>query len=589
MDIKTHVDELVSGYSRAKTERVEGNYFKPYEVIKTVEYYTDSKYLNGQQDELGRDKPFYNIINYRLNTAYKATPFATKDIQLVPDGGENTMKVSLLSKELHDWFKEVNYDATIDKMRYVRPKYGELIVKKVEKEGTLDIQVVDMRNIVVDPTELYNTFIEIHYVSPSKLSKMKGKWNHVEEILEEKNLKTTTVTNAIGSESEVSIDQYEIHEVYGEFPESMIKEDGDETEYKLYRVYMCGEYILDAREVDDFPYKNLSWEELGGRSLGRGVVEDGFEAQVWSNDAVLKERDMMEHAAKPVFVTDDDEVEDNILMDYDSGQIVHVNDGRKLTLLNNVPSSLPQIQSILNKWDAQYERTSSSFESVTGENMPSRTPFRTVAMLQQAGSSSFEEKNKAFGIFQKELIYDWVLPYLIKKLKKEHILVAEFTKEEMEDYLDDFATYEVNQFLRDQTLKMNNISKEDMGVLMEAAKSQAKSKRAMRIPEGYYDNIKTKVDILTTGENMDKQAMFESLNNLMMTVAQNPQIMTDPALSKLFGKIIDLSGVGVTLPELTNQLNVEQNQPTLPGQSNPGGAQGVQPGMPGQENLGGGQ
>lgn len=587
--ITDYIQLLSAGYKEAETERVEGNYFRPYDLIKTIEYYTDSKYLNGQIDNLGRDKPFYNIVNYRLNTAYKATPFATKDIQLIPDGDENSLKVSLLNKELHDWFKEVNYDETIDKMRWARPKYGELIVKKREYDGKLDIDVVDLRNIIVDPSDLYNVFIEIHYMSPAKLSKMKDKWDNVDEVLGDENLKKKLISNAIGSESEVTVDQYKIYEVYGEFPESEIYEDGDEHTYKLFRAYICEDYLLDVREVDEFPYKNLSWEEVGGRSIGRGVVEDGIEAQVWSNDAVIKERDMMEHASKIVFVTDDDEVEDNMMIDYDSGSIIHVNDGRKLSMLNNVPSSLPQIQAILNKWDAQYERASSSFESVTGETMPSRTPFRTVAMLQQAGNSSFAEKNKAFGILQKEIIYDWILPYIINKLQDEHMLVAEFTKEEMELYLDDFATYEVNEFLKDQTLKMKVISQTDWDTLLEVAKMDAKSKRIMRIPKGYYKDIRTKVDILTTGENMDKQAMFESLNNLMITVAQNPQIMTDPALSKLFGKIIDLSGVGVTLPEITNKLNVEQNQQTIPGQGDIPGAQGIQPSMPGQENLGGGQ
>ena len=584
-----YINGLVANYDEAKAERVEGNYFKPFEVIKTIEYYTDSRYLNGQTDSLGRDKPFYNIVNYRLNTAVKATPFDTKDIQLIPDGDENALRVSLLNKELHDWFKEVNYDKTINEQRYVRAKHGHVIVKKTEHEGKLNIETVDLRNVVVDPSSLENTFVEIHYMTPSKLAKMRGKWDYIDEILSDPNKISKKTVNAIGSETETSTDQIEIYEVYGEFPASEIYEDGDEYEYSLYRLYTCGDYILDAREVKELPYKDLAWETVNGRSLGRGVVEDGFESQVWSNDAVIKERDMMEHASKIVFVTDDDEVEDNMLIDYDSGSIVHVNDGRKLTMLNNVPSSLPQIQAILNKWDSQYERTSSSFDSVTGATMPSRTPFRTVAMLQEAGNSMFKERLQEFGIWQKEIMYDWVLPYLIKKLKKEHMLVAEFSKDEFELYLDDFADHEVNMFLSEATIKKKLILQEDLEALKEEAKLKALAKRVMRIPEGYYDDIKLKVDIVTTGENMDKQAMFESLNNLMITVSQNPQIMTDPALSKLFGKIIDLSGVGITLPEITSNLNVEQNQQALPGQGNASGAQGVLPSGVGQEGLGGGQ
>lgn len=587
--ITDRIKSLVQNYDQAKVERVEENYFTPFEVIKTIEYYTDSKYLGGMLDDLGRDKPFYNIVNYRLNTAYKATPFSTKDIQLIPDGGENALRVSLLNHELHDWFKEVNYDATIDKMRWNRAKYGSLIVKKIEKDGELKIECVDLRNVVVDPSNLFNVFIEIHYLSPTQLAKKRGKWNYVEELLSDKNYKSSKIKNAIGSETEVTVDQYTIYEVYGEFAESEIEDGGDEYKFNLYRLYLCDDYILRADIIDEFPYKHLAWEEVGGRSLGRGVVEDGFQAQIWSNDAVLKERDMMEHASKITFVTDDEEVEDNILTDYDSGSIIHVGDGRRLSMLNNVPSSLPQIQAILNKWDAQYERVSSSFESVTGETMPSRTPFRTVAMLQQAGNSSFQEKNKAFGIFQKEIMYDWVIPYLIKKLKKSHKIWVDFTKEEMDLFNDDFATYEINEFLKEQTLKRKTVTQEDYNLLLEQQRGKVTTRRFMEIPDGYYDDIRTKVDIVTTGENVDKAALLESLNTLLITVAQNPQVMTDPALSKLFSRIIDMSGVGVSLPELTTNLNVEQNQQSLPGQGNIGGAEAVLGGGLGQENIGGGQ
>ena len=587
--ITDRIKSLVQNYDQAKVERVEENYFTPFEVIKTIEYYTDSKYLGGMLDGLGRDKPFYNIVNYRLNTAYKATPFSTKDIQLIPDGGENALRVSLLNHELHDWFKEVNYDATIDKMRWNRAKYGSLIVKKIEKDGDLKIECVDLRNVVVDPSNLFNVFIEIHYLSPTQLAKKRGKWNYVEELLSDKNYKSSKIKNAIGSETEVTVDQYTIYEVYGEFAESEIEDGGDEYKFNLYRLYLCDDHILRADIIDEFPYKHLAWEEVGGRSLGRGVVEDGFQAQIWSNDAVLKERDMMEHASKITFVTDDEEVEDNILTDYDSGSIIHVGDGRRLSMLNNVPSSLPQIQAILNKWDAQYERVSSSFESVTGETMPSRTPFRTVAMLQQAGNSSFQEKNKAFGIFQKEIMYDWVIPYLIKKLKKSHKIWVDFTKEEMDLFNDDFATYEINEFLKEQTLKRKTVTQEDYNLLLEQQRGKVTTRRFMEIPDGYYDDIRTKVDIVTTGENVDKAALLESLNTLLITVAQNPQVMTDPALSKLFSRIIDMSGVGVSLPELTTNLNVEQNQQSLPGQGNIGGAEAVLGGGLGQENIGGGQ
>jgi hypothetical protein len=201
-------------------------------------------------------------------------------------------------------------------------------------------------------------------------------------------------------------------------------------------------------------------------------------------------------------------------------------------------------------------------------------------MLQQAGNSSFAEKNKAFGILQKEILYDWILPHLIKKLKGEHLLVLDFTKEEVDLFADDFATYEINQFLKKRVLSGEKVTKEQYDALLEHQKSNTTTRRTMKIPAGYYDNIRTKVDIITTGENQDKAAMMESLNTLLITVAQNPQVISDPALSKLFGKIIDLSGIGVSLPELAANVNqnVDPNQQSIPGQADASGVEGVQPG-----------
>ena len=42
---------------------VEGLTFNQKKLIRTIEFYSNSRYLNGQTDELDREKPFYNIIN----------------------------------------------------------------------------------------------------------------------------------------------------------------------------------------------------------------------------------------------------------------------------------------------------------------------------------------------------------------------------------------------------------------------------------------------------------------------------------------------------------------------------------------------
>lgn len=581
MKIHSIVNEFVEGYPDDNREIVEGLFYNAFNTFKTIEYYTSSKYLGGQTDTLGRDKPFRNIVNFRLNTAVKATEFDTKDIQLTTDDGGDYVRTMLLSRELHDWFKEVNFAKTINEMIYIRPKYGELMVKKVEKDGQLKIEIIDWRNIIVDPCDpLEGMIVELHSYRPHELQDKK--WDYVDEIISE----YEDGKNALGGTEE---DEIIVYETTGYFKDSDINDSEDGT-YKLFKVITCKDKILYSKELKDNPYKTLSWEKINGR-LGRGIVEDGFEAQIWTNDAVIKERDMMEIASKIFWKTTDDKVEDNALIGLDNGSIIHLQDGKDFVQVNAVPSSLPQLQSIIQAWDDQYQKVSSSFDAVTGESLPSRTPFRTAAVLNQAGSSMFNFRRQEFGIFMTEIMYDWVLPFLSKKITREHILASNFSAEDLKLIDEGFAAFEAKQLIKSRAVN-GKIAEEIVTppAMLEELKTKVmgelgktKARRFVKIPENYFKDLKVKIDIITTGENTDKAAMFESLNNIFVAYAQNADaVRNDPVLSKLFERIVDLSGVGISPQALT----YESNQQTLPGQGNPIGPEGVLPPLPGQAGAG---
>lgn len=589
--ILSKVQEQLEGYSTDERELVDGLSYNAFDTFKTIEYYTSSRYLGGSRDSLGRDKPFHNIVNFRVNTAVKATEFDTKDIQLLTDEGGDPVATMFLSRELHDWFKETNFAKTINQMIYIRPKYGEVMVKKVEKNGELKIEVIDWKNIVVDAADPFNsTIVELHYFKPHQLAKKRGVWDYVDEVIEECAHKDST--NAMGAVNETHDDTIKIYEVYGYFEPEWLGLEGED--YRLYKVIMNDNYVLYSKEIKEMPYKSLPWEEIKGR-LGRGIVEDGFESQVWTNDAVLKERDILEIASKVFWKTTDDRVEDNAMIGIDNGSIIHLQDGKDFTQVNAVPTSLPQLQQVISRWDDQYQKVSSSFDSVTGESLPSRTPFRTTAVLNQAGLSMFNFRRQEFGIFITEILYDWILPYLAKKVNKAHILSSNFSTDELKMIDEGFANYMAFDYIKERVLSLKPEDAFDIDQEYELVKQQmmehvmkTKIRRFIDIPDGFFDNLKYKVDIVTTGENVDKAAMFESLNNIFIAYAQNAQaVQADPVLSKLFERIVDLSGVGISPQELKYSQNVQQqNQSAIPGQGNTAGLEGVLSGIPGQTGAG---
>ena len=96
----------------------------------------------------------------------------------------------------------------------------------------------------------------------------------------------------------------------------------------------------------------------------------------------------------------------------------------------------------------------------------------------------------------------------------------------------------------------------------DAMIKQTKSQRFIQIPKNFYDNLEAKVTINITGEQRNKAATLESLNNILITVARNPDLIQDPVMSQVLLKIIELSGAGISPISLTAGMAEKAKQNT---------------------------
>lgn len=581
MDITKYLKQKMELWDNGSIQIIDGLTYNPKETFKKVIYYTESKYLSGSKDHRGKEKPFYNIVNFRVNVATRATDIDTKDIQIIADEPQFMPMSFLLQKEVYNWMKESNYAKTLNEMGATRAKYGEVLIKKcIEDEDgqeELKIDVVDWRNVIVDPTDPDDLVIEKHYMNDQELSEKIGIWDDVEQAIDEAR--------------KTSDGKLEVLEVTGYIPEAMSPDGGDEYTFKIQKffLYMKGKSnkstnILYHEFLDEMHYKSLPWEKVNGR-LGRGIVEDGFEAQRWVNDAVVKEKEAMELGSKVIFKTTDTNIQNNVLSEVDNGDIIKITQGSDLSLVNTITNALPEYRQLIQAWDSQLEKTTSTFNAVTGETMPSGTAYRTTAILNQEATSMFDYRREEMGIFQVEIFTEWIIPFLLKRFNKAHILSAEFTPDELIAIDDSFANYEANQKVKQMILSGNPVYAEDYAKLVAETKDilkKTKDKRFLDIPKGQYKNWKPKVTIITTGEQKNKAVILESLNNVLMTAAKAPQVLTDPTLSKVFAKILEVSGSGISpislgmgnsmsaqstdVPDVETEVPVAPTLPVVPGQ-----------------------
>lgn len=558
MDISKYIKQKIEQYERDEIEIVKGLTFNAYENFRTIEFIANSKYLSGQSDRRGKLKPFYNITNFRVNVATRATDIDTKDIQIQSDTPDHTTTAFLLQKGVYNWMKESNYAKKLNEMGYTRAKYGHLLIKKCEYnddgEDELEIEVVDWNNVAyVDQTEPEKMVVERHYMDAQDLSEKMDVWENVEDAMD-----------LIKKTKDGSI---EVYEATGYIPDSFAPDGESEYDYKLQKFFLFFKgskkdaTVLYHEYLKESPYKSLAWEKVSKR-LGRGVIEDGFEAQKWVNDAVIKEKEAMELGSKVIFKSTDPNIQNNVLTEVENGQIIKISQGTDLSIANTITNALPEFSKLKTDWDGQYERVSSTFNAITGETMPSGTAFRSVAIQNQEATSMFDYRREEMGIFQVEVFTEWIIPFLIKKFNKPHILAAEFSPEELNQIDKDFGTFQANEKVNKLIDSGKLVYAEDYGAVLEAEIEllrRDKNVRFIDIPKGYFKNWEPRVTIITTGEQRNKAVVLESLNNILLTIGNAPQILTDPTMSKIFAKILEVSGTGIS--PLSLGLGQTQGQP----------------------------
>lgn len=543
-------------YNNGYITLIDGLTFSQWQTLKKIEFYSNSKYLTGDKDDLGRDKPFYNIVNYRVNVAVRATDIDVKDIKIISDNPNFAEYAFLYNHEAYEWMKNSDFSCFLNQFGQTRARYGGVLVKKCQykepgEQEELEIEVVPWKNVITDPVDICQGVItEKHYMLPNELAEKRDVWENIDKALKLGTKMEKNLQRGVAQTQTNRIPVYEITGVFNETFDPEIGEEGDETNFKLMRFVIAGDagnqVLLFKEDLEESPYKYLSWENVPGRGLGRGVVEEGFEAQRWTNDAVIGETNAMTLSGKVVMVTDSEDVGNNAITDLVNGSVIKVKRGETVQSLSLLPSSFPEYNNLKTSWDTQVQRSTNTFDAVTGETMPSGTPLGSLAIQAQQASSYFDYKREEAGVFITELFNDWVLPFLAKRINKEHILTSEFDNDELMKMDEAFATHLVNEEVKAKILSGLIVSPEEYTAGIEFTKNklaQRGNRRFLEVPSGWFKDFKPKVSVIVTKELKDIDVEKKNLEYISMILARNPQAMQDPVMAKIVGRMAELSGI----------------------------------------------
>mgnify|MGYP001354264500 CR=1 FL=1 len=510
-------------------------------VIELVNLYWVDKFKDGDYDSLGIKKSFYNVVESPTLTAAKMIDLDTKDIKIIAENGQSYYPAMLYERELNVWMKARKnaYGQTFGQflnnlvMNY--PKYGHVVVKKAKNS----VHIVPLENIICDQNAISilnaRYVIEKHEVNPEQFeydAEVNG-WENIDDVL-------------YHNQEKEKITYYELHgKIKGEKENYFVIAEGSESGIVLFSSHVKREDL----------YKEIKWDNVVGRALGRGVVEKLFEAQIQMNKITNYKTQGLHWTSKHIYQTKDSKLNRNLMTSVDNGEILTVNSD--ISPVVNEERNLSAYQEEEKRWDLLVDKRTFSYDVTRGERLPSGTPLGSAVLQTQMAAGYFDVKREDLGLFVKDILFDWIIPEFRKTVKGEHeLLFGEFDESNLNKIRELIAKNRVKK----KILRMKYLpTTREYEALKELTLEEIKQEKAIDIPEGYYDDLKYKIDIIITGEELDLGAKMTTLQTAMQIMGSNPAILQDKNMRNMFFKLLDFAGI-----DLTDIVVDDQPQQQLP-------------------------
>lgn len=526
---------------------VPGLTFNQLDTIHRIHRYYNSTFENGEFDDEGDKKYFYNVVKNPCKVFTKAIDFDTKNIGLKTIDGGDPLVTWFMQRDLNYWMRENQFGRTLNRIFYELPIFGSVVLKIVKGKP----QFVDLRNFVVEPSadslDDTNYITEIHNFTVGgfrKAARVMG-WDNVEEVIKEfrqmKGISHIRVLERYGEleDVDVSLDSKKRWTNRRVF----IADVGvDEYDQRHELVAEHPGITLSDEEWEGHPYWEFHSEKMPGRWLGVGVVESLFEPQVRQNEIANLQAKGSYWAALRIFQTRDPAIARNLMTETKNGEILTVDS--EITPVNMEERNLAFFNQETQKWLMNRDELTFSHDVVQGERLPAGTPLGSARLAIGQTLTYFEGIQENIALDIKEMLYEVILPSFKKDRSAKHTLRL------VGEDLDVFVEMVKNRLvLQEMIRQMVNFKKmprpEDKDVIEKAIVESIKQdkERLIDVPKNFYKNAKYEVEIDITGESVDTRVRYATRFAILQAVTADPTMLRDPVKKKILGGMAEDGGL----------------------------------------------
>ena len=472
------------------------------DLLERIYAYQKSKYLECSDP----DAIFYNISADRTHHFAKNIDLDTKDLQPYGVGETNFYQAWIVKVKFNEWMDKEHLAVKLNDLVENVASYGSHIVKLVEKNGKMTWEDVDLLKICFDPTveTIRGTDkVETHYLTKQQIMDKEEVWDNTEELLKEE-----------------SIDgKYEVKEFWGyeddTFKQIITFGDGDKTT----------NLFTAEKEEDDDPYYDFHISTYEGVWLRVGVVQRLFQLQVQVNRLVNQNDANNQLSSLLLLRTSDPNTQGNVLTGVESGQIINSADLQQIGISNQY---LNEFLAQLARFEARADELCYTPQVVRGEQSPSGTPFRSLAVSSNNAKSSFRFIRERVGETLGYLIKEKVLPDVMKGWSKEELFDIAEVQEDVLIFNEFYALFLSQDFRRQKTEAGLLVEQGELAKFVQDNLDKLdREGRKVLIPKKFF-NFDFGIKFNITGENVDKAQRNGAYESILTWIQTNPAIQLNP-------------------------------------------------------------
>lgn len=565
--IREQENTYTSGNPVKVSEYVEYDMF---DDLNKIDAYDNSKHTSGDKDSKGRDKPFFNIVRAVVNIWYRATDIDRKNIRIFSSKAANYVASFIATIYLQNWMRKARFGQFLNTWGRMLAKYGSAVLKFVEKDGELKCLVVDWHKFICDPVDFYgNPQIEVLDLTPAQLRKRGYNDDVVDKLIESmEDGKKDKRRDLRGIQKDDRDGYIRVYEVHGELPLEYLTDDEKdcgETEQMMIAYSFTGtkkdgftDYFLYRGKEAKSPYMLTHLIEEDGKTLSTGAVKQLFEAQWMVNHSQKAIKDMIDISSKLIINTADENfIGKNLTNNFDIGDVMVST--APLTPIQWDLNPTVQVSNFQKGWMSIGNEQVGASDAMRGLQPKSGTAWRQTEAILQENYSLFEIMTENKGLAIEDMLRNYVLPFLKKRLNNKDEIVAQlesydlqkldklFIKATARKEFEEKAKEQIKQaLLKGEIPAFIDPNTEDLEAKLQKDLSQFGNERFI-VPSEISDkswkevfsDLEWEVEVDVTGEAKDLQAHLQTLNTLYINMLNSGQVND---AKKVLEKILEITG-----------------------------------------------